>query len=60
VWVYDCMAFWEGWCRSGGGPSVLDVGNTMALYETVLLGAIFQFASDAVEMRNYMEAFLEE
>jgi hypothetical protein len=54
------MAFWEGWCRCGGGPSVLDVGNTMALYETVLLGAIFQFASDAVEMRNYMEAFLEE
>lgn len=44
----------------GGGPSVMDVGNTVALYETVLLGAIFQFASDAVEMRNYLEAFLEK
>lgn len=36
------------------------VGKTLALYETVLLGAIFQFASDAVQMRNYLAAFLEE
>jgi hypothetical protein len=46
--------------EGGGGPSAVVVGKTTALYETVLLGAIFQFASDAVEMRNYLEAFLKE
>ena len=38
----------------------MDVSNTVALYETVLLDAIFQFASDAVEMCNYLEASLNE
>lgn len=36
------------------------VGKTVALYETVLLDAIWQITSDAVKMRDHLEAFLNE
>lgn len=54
--VRDCTAFWRG----SGGPSAMVVGKTVALYETVLLDAIWQITSDAVKMRDHLEAFLNE
>lgn len=45
--------------EGGGGPRAAVAGETMALYETVLLGAIFQFAIEVMEMSNYQKAFLQ-
>lgn len=41
-------------------PRALVVGKTMALYETVLLDAIFPFAVEVAEMLKYQQTFLIE